>query len=115
MQWYLDSGELMDVFRTCCAVVRSLPTGTAQANLKSAEILSGAARDAEIWLLSHPCPQRWNENDLRSIVNVFTVIGAFIVAFDGDVRDADGEFLIRIDDVCKMVERVEKLVGRLNS
>lgn len=106
----------MDALRTCCVVARSLPSGTKYGNLRSAEILSGSTRNAEAWMQSHPCPERWNGEDLRSIVSAFSAIGAFVVIYGGAVREAeDPTLLVNINEVCRLVDRVQKLVGRLNT
>ena len=114
LRWYLGADALMADLDACCTVVRTMPTGTAEANLRAAASVTGLARDSEFWLLEHPCPEEWNGQYLWRTVQMFLSIGELIVGAGGVPPGA--EPLSRmVDDACALVDGVHQVHLRLFS
>ena len=114
LSWYLDAGPVIDDLDSCCTVVRTMREATSEANRAFASALSSLTSGAELWLLTHPCPEPWNGRYFSDIVGVFVAIGRLMVGAGGDPAAADdGRLHEKIEEVCGMVEELKGLVARL--
>jgi len=114
LKWYLSADQVMSDLDTSCTVVQSISSGTAVANLRSAEILGGVTHDAERWLMAHPCPEDWNASYLLNIVQKFVDIGELIVSVGGIPSEAASDSLAQlIKDACELVCDVHQVIDRL--
>ena len=114
LQWYMSADAFMADLDTCCEITRSMPTGSVMANFKAAQDLGDTTRNAEFWLLEHPCPEEWNAKYLWNIVQMFIAIGELVVSFDGVVHEGAADPLTQmIDSTCAMVEDAYQVNRRL--
>jgi hypothetical protein len=114
LDWYLSVFRLIEDFDSCQVVVDPMLSGTTEANLVGAELLAGLTRDAELWLLSHPCPEPWNGEHMVAIVHTYMAIGTLIVDAEGDPDRVDEvEMKELIGEAALMVQEVKDLVARL--
>ena len=114
LDWYLSVFRLIEDFDSCQAVVDSMLSGTPEANLVGAELLGALTRGAELWLLSHPCPEPWNGEHMVAIVHSYMAIGTLIVDAEGDPDRVDQVAMKElISESALMVQEVKDLVARL--
>jgi hypothetical protein len=114
LQWYLGAGPLISGLDTCSTIVRSMPSGTADANLLAAEDLSAITHDNELWLLAHPCPEAWNETYLSNMNEMFVAIGELVITLGGSPPEAIADSLTKaITDACAMAGDLHHTIRRL--
>jgi hypothetical protein len=87
--WYVHAPHIIDDLDACQVLVDAMLEGTPEANLHAADALGALTRDAELWLVTHPCPERWNGEHMAAIVHVYMAVGALIVSVGGEPADAD--------------------------
>src|ERR1019366_7330563 len=88
--------------------------GSATSNMVIAEALDVLTRDADFWLLTHPCPEESLGRCLSAIVSLFTAYGQLVAVFDGDVQAADdGTLASRAESACHMVRDFRMMALRL--
>ena len=114
LEWYLSSLGLLEDFDSCQVVVDSLLSGTPEANLAGTVELGALTRDAELWLLTHPCPDVWNGEHMAAIVHAYMAIGTLVVDAYGDPDRVDRvELKEQMSEAALMVQEVKELVARL--
>jgi hypothetical protein len=116
LDWYVNASHIIDDLDACQVLVDTMLEGTAEANLHACDALGALTRDAELWLVTHPCPERWNGEHMAAIVHVYMAIGALIVGVGGDPADADqGDLKDKVTDAGLMIDEVRILVSRLSA
>ncbi len=116
LDWYMHASHIIDDLDACQSLVDAMLDGTAEANLHAADTLGALTRDAQLWLITHPCPERWNGEHMTAIVHVYMAVGALIVGVGGDPADADqGDLKEKVTDAGLMIDEVKMLVSRLTA
>jgi len=114
--WYVDASHLIDDLGACQVLVETMLQGLPEENLRAAEALDALTGDAEMWLVTHPCPEKWNGEHMAAIVHVYMAVGALMVGVGGDPADADpGDLKDKIADAGLMFDEVKLLVSRLSA
>jgi hypothetical protein len=112
--WYLNAGEMLADLDVGCRIVQTFPNSGAAANLAAAKILSTKTVGADLWLLSHPCPEDWNGQYIFGVIQDLTTIGELIVSAGGDwVAADDGTLNVKIDGACEKVDRLASIFNGL--
>ena len=96
--WYLSACNIIADLDVCRVIVDSMLSGSASSNMLIAEGLDSLTQSAELWLLTHPCPEHLNADDLSAIVRDYQGFGALIVATQGA---PDGPMRIALQDMAK--------------
>jgi hypothetical protein len=100
-RWYREVEPVLDDLSTCSVIAASMLIGSASSNMVIVEALDVLTRDADFWLVTHPCPEESLGQCLSAIVCVFTAYGQLVAAFDGDVQAADdGTLASRAENAC---------------
>jgi len=116
LDWYVNASHIIADLDACQVLVEAMLTGTPEANFRAVEALGTLTRDAELWLVTHPCPEQWNGEHMAAIVHVYMAIGALIVGVGGDPADADpSDLKDKVTDAGLMGEEVRMLVSRLSA
>jgi hypothetical protein len=116
LDWYMNASHIIEDLDACQVLVETMLDGTPEANLHAADALGVLTRDAQLWLLSHPCPERWNGEHMTAMVHVYMAVGALIVGVGGDPADADqGDLKEKVTDAGLMIDEVRMLVSRLSA
>ncbi len=106
----------MEGLSTCSVITASMLIGSATSNMVIAEALDVLTRDADFWLLTHPCPEESLGRCLSAIVSLFTAYGQLVAVFDGDVQAADdGTLASRAESACHMVRDFRMMALRLTA
>ena len=95
------------------AIIRCMLTGSPESNLRIAQSLSGLLLDAELWLLTHPCPDQWNGEYMLDVVGVFVEIGQEIVQADGDAMATPGDLGQEIDVAVDLLANLRDLAHQV--
>jgi hypothetical protein len=111
--WYDDASSTIENLDTCLSIIRSMLTGSPESNLRIAQSLSGLLLDAELWLLTHPCPDKWNGEYMLDVVGVFVEIGQEIVQADGDAMATPGDLGQEIDVAVDLVANLRDLAHQV--
>jgi hypothetical protein len=116
LDWYMHASRIIDDLIACQLLVEAMLDGTPEANLRAADALEVLTRDAQLWLITNPCPERWNGEHMTAMVHVYMAVGALIVGVGGDPADADqGDLKEKITDAGLMIDEVRMLVSRLSA
>ena len=116
LDWYMHASHIIVDLDACQMLADAMLDGTPEANLRAACAMAALTRDAELWLVTHPCPERWNGEHMAAIVHVYMAVGALIVGVGGDPADADqGDLKEKVTDAGLMIEEIRMLVSRLSA
>ena len=114
LDWYVEAEEPINDLDSCRVIVDSMMIGTAGSNLVIAPTLNDLTLGAELWLLSHPCPIRWNCDHLLAIVNVYRAIGELIVGVGGDPADAEEwDLQDKVVEAGRLLDEAKYIIMRL--
>jgi hypothetical protein len=114
LKWYLSADTLVADFDFASVTIQSMLSGTAEANLQGAAVLSRITHDAELWLLAHPSPEEWSRKYLWGIVEMFSAIRVLIVRAGGVAPEAvASSFKREVEDACAMVEGAHQVTQRM--
>ena len=102
-------------FDACVAIIRAMLTGDADANLRIATSLSALLTDSELWLLTHPCPDRWNGEYLLDVVGVFVEIGQDLVRAGGNPTIAPADLELELDVAIDLLGNIKELARQVDS
>ncbi len=111
--WYEDASVVIENFETCVSIIRSMLVGRPESNMRIAQSLSGLLADSELWLLTHPCPDRWNGEYMLDVVGVFVEIGQEIVQADGDPAAIHGDLHQETDVAVDLLANLKDLADHV--
>ena len=111
--WYDDASGVIDNFDAGLSIIRYMLTGSAAANLRIAESLSALLVDSELWLLTHPCPDRWNGEFLSDVVGVFFEIGQDLVRAGGDTANTRRDVEMETEAAAELLANVKDLARQV--
>ena len=78
LAWYGDASDVIADFDSCRLIVEAMELGTDEGNCTTAQGLNAIIQHAELWLLSHPCPDPWNAQHMMAILDGFNFMGALV-------------------------------------
>ncbi len=107
--WYDDASVVIGNLDACVAILRSMLVGRPDSNMRIAQSLSGLLLDSELWLLTHPCPDRWNGEYMLDVIGVFVEIGQEIVQADGDPTAVLGDLRQEADVAVDLLANLKDL------
>jgi hypothetical protein len=112
-RWCREVDPVLDDLSACSVIAASMLIGSATSNMVIVEALDVLTRDADFWLLTHPCPEESLGQYLSAIVCVFTAYGQLVAGFDGDVQAADdGTLASQAESACNMVRDFRMMAKR---
>jgi hypothetical protein len=115
-EWFQRSAGVFESLSAGCVIVESILVGTPAANLAAAKSLSAQTHDAELVLLTDPCPDLWGARQLNSIVATLSEVGHEVVLAFGDPQGAERTMLnAKVDSARRMVTELQRLAARLLS
>ena len=115
-EWFQRSAGLFESLSASCVAVESILVGVPADNLATAKLLSAHTHDAELALLTDPCPDQWGARQLHSIVATLSEIGHDVVMAFGDPQGRERVLLAaKVDSARRMVTELERLAARLLS
>ncbi len=115
LSWYVSASDLLEDLDACRILAHSMLEGSTTANAAMAGTLDELTSRAELWLVSHPCPEPWNGDHLAAIVFGYMTFGSIMEEADWDRDEADRvtlKTLVAEGDL--LVDEVRELVVRLN-
>jgi hypothetical protein len=111
--WFRGTRDVVDDLNSCSVVVLSMMIGSPASNRRALRALDVLTRDAELWLLSHPCPEWRCGVYLSSIVEAFASLGLLLAEHGGDAVAADdGTLAGRVEHTCQMVQDLQSVANR---
>jgi hypothetical protein len=114
--WYGSAGYFVDGLEACAVVAAGMLESSAEANRRATLLLDRLVRNADLWLVTHPCPTSWNAEFLAAIIGTAAGIGRYVEETDGAVLAVDAAYLAeqstRLD---WMVGEVRGLMSDLES
>jgi len=113
-QWYTGAKPIIEDLDACRVIVDSMLVGNADTNCRAAEGLDALTRNAELWLLTNPCPEKWNGEHMTAVVDAYKGIGALVMSTLGAPDPALRVVLKEaVDEANRMLEEVRGMIAQL--
>lgn len=71
LDWYLSAELVIRDLDACHVVADAMLCGSATPNLVAAGALNAFTNEIELWLVTHPCPEPLNGDDMAEIVHTY--------------------------------------------
>jgi len=114
LNWFSEASETIADLGVCSVIAKSLLTEITESDLTALRTLDTLTRDADLWLLTHPCPEPKHGEHVASIVAIFVDLGSL---FEGVRRDPagadDGKLSMKVKDACHLVTALQVFAAGL--
>lgn len=109
-RWLQEVRIVVDDLDSCKAIALLLLTRSRESSRARLEALDRLTRHDELWLLTHPCPDRTLGQIYCEVVESFTDVGRLFDLVGSDV-DAAGKNLLTsvVEDACEGLRELRSL------